>query len=44
MPDSGRIAIIGCGSFAKELIRRMIDSNLFKDIESRLYFVDDKLK
>ena len=44
MHDSGRIVIIGCGSFAKELIIWMIDSNLFKDIESRLYFVDDKFK
>lgn len=41
MNNSGRLIIVGCGSFAKELILWMIDSKSFNSIEKRLFFIDD---
>ena len=39
----GRLIIVGAGSLGMELITWMIDSKIFKELNERLYFIDDYL-
>lgn len=42
--DKGRLIIVGGGSLAMELVAWIINANIYKNVKSRLFFIDDKIK
>lgn len=41
--DKGRLIIVGGGSLAMELVTWIIHSNIYKNVNRRLFFLDDKV-